>query len=60
MMLTGIRKLMFFVVALTVLVGIYSAIMNMPIVTGCLNAECQLRTMKQDGVNEPANADLDG
>ncbi len=59
-MLTGVRKLMFVVVVLTVVVGIYSAIMNMPVITGCLNAECQLRTLKQDGVNEPANSDLDG
>jgi len=58
-MLTGIRKLMFVVVVLTVVVGVYSAIMNMPIITGCLNAECQLRTMTQDRVNEPANGDLD-
>ena len=59
-MLTGLQKLMFTVALLTVVVGIYSAIMNMPIVTGCLNAECQLRTMDQAGVNEPANADLEG
>lgn len=57
-MLISLRKLLFFAAVVTVVVGIYSAIMNMPIITGCLNAECQLRTMKQAGVNEPVGGDL--
>jgi hypothetical protein len=42
----------------TTVAGIYSAVFNMPIVTGCLNAECQLEKMTKDGVNEAPTGDM--
>jgi len=40
--LFNIKRLMLSAVVVFVLLGIYAAMMNMPVVTGCLNNECQL------------------
>ena len=38
-----LKRGMLAVVVIFVLLGIYAALMNMPVVTGCLNNECQLQ-----------------
>jgi hypothetical protein len=56
--LSFIKKAMMSAAVVTVIAGIYSAVHNMPIVTGCLSAECQLEKMAQDGVNQAPTGDM--